>query len=121
MPIQTTFMNSIIGLDSVPVPPQALSYIMATGSNPQAFNDELNILPGNAIVSGGSEKMNSRLAAPQVLPRSLIGTFAVSAGISVAWIMASVDDPLSSAGWTIRGDRLGNEDSNYPPQIGGAY
>ena len=120
MPIQTEFMNSIIGLDPVPVPPQALFYVMATVSNPQTFNDELNILPGNAIVSGGSEKMNSRVAAPQVLPGALSGTFAVSAGNSVAWIMAIVDDPLSSAGWTIRGDRLGNEDSNYPPQIGWA-
>lgn len=120
MPIQTGFMNSIIGLDSVPVPSQALFYVMATVSDPQTFNDELNV-QGDAIVAGGSEKMNSRLAAPQVLPGALIGTFAVSAGCSVAWIMAIVDDPLSSAGWTIRGDRHDNQDSNYPPQIGGAY
>lgn len=119
MPIQTRFMNSIVGLNPVPVPPQSLSYMMGTVADPQTFNSELNV-QGDAIVAGGSEKMNSRVAAPQVLPTALIGTFAVSGGLAVAWIMSVVDDPVSSAAWTIRGDRHGNEAGNYPPQIGAA-
>jgi len=117
-PIQTLFMNSIVGLDSGPTPPQALSYMMGTVADPQVFNFDQNFQGDTIII--GSQKMNSRKAPPQAPPRSMMGVFAVSAGISVAWIMGGVDDPQSSAAWTLRNDKLANEVCNYPPQIGGA-
>jgi|SRR5579871_4722024 len=115
-PIQTLFMNSIVGLNGVSVPPQSLSYMMGTVSDPQTFNDEMNFQEDTIV--GGSELMNSRQGPPQVPVGSMIGTFALNAGIEVAWIMATSDDPKSSGNWTIHSDRYGNEVGNYPPQIG---
>jgi len=117
-PIQTLFMNSIVGLDSGPTPHQSLSYMMGTVADPQVFNFDQNSQGDTIII--GSQKMDSRKAPPQVPPNSMVGAFGKNGTNVLAWIMGSVDDPRSSAAWTLRNDKLGNEVCNYPPQIGGA-
>jgi len=112
------FMNSIVDVNTTPAPDNVTAYIMATDQDPREMPQEMNY-NGDYIVLGGGNKMNRLKAPPQASAQfvnDIVGQTA--AGEVTAYMMATVADPRSSAGWALKGNRRGNRKCNYPPQIG---
>lgn len=115
-PIQTLFMNSIVGET---VPPNVAAYMMGTVADPQTFNDKMNFQADVIVL--GSEVMNQRQAPPQASANAMVGGYGINGANVLAWTMAVVDAPQSSGAWTLHSDLYANQSGNYPPQIGAAY
>lgn len=117
-------LNSITGLDTAPTPDQSLFYLMAVVDDPRVFNDEMNFT-GESSLQGFAHQADRRAAPPQVptlAVNSIVGLdTAPTPDQSIFYLMATDDDPRSSGGKFIHSDRWANENSNYPPQIGGGF
>lgn len=114
-------VNSIVGLDTAATPDQSLSYLMAFNSDTKAINDEMNFSDVGSA-QGFAHQTNRRRGHPQAATRfmnSIVGLDTAPApDQSVGYMMAVVDDPISSGGKFVIPDRRNKGKSNYPPQIG---
>ncbi len=122
MPLTTTFVNSIVGLDTGSVPNNSVFYVMATEAAPQTQPPE-PVIAALSVVQG--PVLNFRLQQPPQLNPNLMffsqGIDNGSVPANVAnWIMAVTADPIADGDWTLTTDLLGNEICSVRPQVASA-
>ena len=108
------FMTSLVGKTAGN---NVTAYILATVQDQRVFN-EMNY-GGDYIQLGGGNKMNRLQEPPQAAPQRMASLVGETGGGNVtAYMAATSQDPRSSAGWELTGNRRGLPKCNYPPQLG---